>query len=185
MCFANSHSARRGRNANCQPQISAAFKLAFSDIGSRLKGTTWQERLRSLFHSFRKILQLHPNLAPFVATEMSYNASVDASLIDVAVSILEDAGFSEAGIGSAFKVVIVPTLEMSTTAPEKDWEELCQKQISAIDRMRRPKLGQDLNGLANNAFILRWSNGMTRPLDSSFDLWIDVTNAGLEAAVKK
>lgn len=78
-----------------------------------------------------------------------------------------------------------PTLEMCTTAPEKDWEALCQKQIGAIDRTRHPKMGQHLNELANNAFMLRWSNGTSRPLDSSFKLWLDVTLAGLEAAVSQ
>ena len=37
---------------------------------------------------------------------------------------------------------------------------------------------------ANKAFIVRWSNGTEVPLDTSFDLFIDVIILGLEQSLK-
>jgi TetR/AcrR family transcriptional regulator, tetracycline repressor protein len=49
-----------------------------------------------------------------------------------------------------------------------------------MDVMEHPTLARYLPKLANKAFIVRWSNGVEVPLDSSFDMFVDVIILGLE-----
>ena len=44
---------------------------------------------------------------------------------------------------------------------------------------------QNLPLLANKAFILRWDNGSTVPLDSSFERHVQMTIDGLEAFARR
>jgi TetR/AcrR family tetracycline transcriptional repressor len=48
----------------------------------------------------------------------------------------------------------------------------------------RPTLARYLPKLANKAFIMRWSNCVEVPLDSSFDMFVDVIILGLEQKLK-
>jgi TetR/AcrR family transcriptional regulator, tetracycline repressor protein len=50
--------------------------------------------------------------------------------------------------------------------------------------MECPTLARYLPQLANKAFILRWSNGSKVPMDSSFELFVDVIIMGLEQRLK-
>ena len=170
--------------------ISGAINLAFEGVAANLPGDKWQERLHSLLHAFRQVLRRHPNLAPFVAGEMAYNASFDAELLDEIVAILEDAGFAGTALAEAFNVVIVAmcgfsTQEMATPVSGQDWQDLCKQRINSVDQKRYRSLGRHLDVLANNALILRWSSGITQPLDGAFDMWVTVIIAGMEAMIQK
>ena len=75
------------------------------------------------------------------------------------------------------------TLELST-APAgagEAWAEACRAQIDAVDAGRHPHLVGRLDALRNRAFLLRWTDGRTQPLDGGFEAWIDVLLRGLEA----
>jgi hypothetical protein len=50
--------------------------------------------------------------------------------------------------------------------------------------MENPTLARYLPKLANRAFIMRWTNGTRVPLDSSFDMFVDVIILGLEQKLK-
>ena len=96
------------------------------------------------------------------------------------------------GIGEAlvdaFNVVVAAlcgfaTLELSTApaAPGEDWAAACRARIDAVDARQHPHLAGRLGALRNRAFLLRWTDGRTQPLDGGFEAWIDVPLRGLEA----
>jgi TetR/AcrR family transcriptional regulator, tetracycline repressor protein len=53
-----------------------------------------------------------------------------------------------------------------------------------LDVIQHQALARYLPRMANKAFIVRWSNGTEVPLDTSFDLFIDVIILGLEQSLK-
>ena len=168
--------------------LSGVIALALRDVAAELPAGPWQSRLRGLLQGFRAALRRHPQLAPLVANELAYNAAFDAPLLDRVVAALEDARFEGDALVDAFNVVIAAmcgfaTLELSTApaGPSAEWEAACRAQIDAVDRERLPHLGRHLDALRNRAFLLRWSGGQARPLDSGFEAWVDVLLRGLES----
>jgi AcrR family transcriptional regulator len=173
-----------GRNA----LIAGAVALAMQDAGTAVPGGTWQVRLRSLLQRFRAALRAHPRLAPIVASELVYNAALDAVLLDHVVCALEDAGFSGGGLVDTFNVVIAAmcgfaTLELSAPPDQgsEGWEAGCRERLSALRHDAHPALARHLPELRNKAFMLRWSSGTTHPLNNGFAAWCEVFIAGLEA----
>jgi TetR/AcrR family tetracycline transcriptional repressor len=174
--------------------LSGAIGLALSGIAPRLAGGSWQQRLRGVLKLFRDALRKHPNLAPSVASELASNLTLDAPLLDHVVAALEDAGFDGPALVDAFNVVMAAmcgfaTLELSTAPPgdadeRASWEAACRAEIDAVDAERHPHLSRHLPGLRNRAFLLRWTSGVKRPLDSGFEAWMDVVVAGLELHAK-
>jgi hypothetical protein len=104
------------------------------------------------------------------------------------LAALVHAGFAADALVDAYNVVIAAmcgfvTLELSTapTDAETGWEARCRAQIDAVDPQRHPTLRKHLRALRNRAFMLRWASGKEKPLDTSFDAWIDVLLRGLES----
>ncbi|MDE1179303.1 TetR family transcriptional regulator [Paraburkholderia sp.] len=166
--------------------LAGAVNLAMRGVADAvpLRGV-WQNRLRKLLGAFRAALRAHPKLAPAVASEMSYNASFDEALLERIVGMLEDAGFDGAALVDAFNVVVAAmcgfaTLELSSAPVTADWQTACRQHVSAVDKHRYKKLGRHLPALEDNAFLVRWTDGTEKPLDSGFDAWVDVIVLGLE-----
>ena len=144
---------------------------------------------------FRDALRKHPHLAPSVASELASNLTLDAPLLDHVVSALEDAGFEGSALVDAFNVVMAAmcgfaTLELSTAPPgdaeaRAAWEAACRAELEAVDADRHPHLARHLPALRNRAFLLRWTSGAQRPLDTGFEAWMDVVVAGLEQRAKQ
>jgi AcrR family transcriptional regulator len=171
--------------------ISGVISLAMNGVADDLGSGRWQNRLAALLHRYRAVLRCHPRLAPLVASELIYNATFDATMLDHLVQLLEDAGFDGPGLVDAYNVVFAAmcgfaTMELST-APAEDgeaWEAACRAQISRVDPLRQPALARHLDALRNRAFVLRWSSGDGRPLDSGFEAWVDVIVRGVESRVR-
>ncbi|VTU18232.1 TetR/AcrR family transcriptional regulator [Variovorax sp. PBL-E5] len=173
---------------NREALVAGAIGIALEGVADDLPAGDWQLRLGALLRKFRAALRRHPTLAPAVASQLAYNAAFDAPLLEHVVAALEDARFEGDALVDAFNVVIAAmcgfaTLELSTAPDGADasWEADCRARIDAIDPLHHPRLGEHAATLRNRTFLLRWSSGQERPLDSSFDAWVDVVLRGLES----
>ncbi|HVF63800.1 MAG TPA: TetR/AcrR family transcriptional regulator [Casimicrobiaceae bacterium] len=167
--------------------VSGVVALAMNDFARIDAGDRWQVRLRAILRQFRTLLRRHPGVAPLVANQLVTNLDVDRRRLDQIVAVLEDARFSGGGLVDAYNVVVAAmcgfaTLELSSMPADDvdDWQAACRRAIDAIDSARFPSLGRHVPALRNNAFMLRWSSGIDKPLDSSFEAWLDVIVGGLE-----
>lgn len=172
--------------------ISGSIALALEGVALDSENGSWQKRIAELLQRFRAALSAHPHLAPSVASELSYNSTFNASMLDQIIAALEEVPFEGGALVEAFNVVIAAmcgfaTLELSS-APEGQseiWEKACRAQIDAVDAHRFPHLTRYRDRLQNNAFFIRWSSGTERPLNNSFDAWVDVLISGLESRAQK
>ena len=171
------------RNALIGEIVGAALKdLAPKDVAS-----DWKESLRRMFRSFRARIREHPGIAPVIGVQLASNASVDFDMIEGVLSALRTAGFADAALPDAYNSVIgamagFTTLEFSLVPADghEEWSDGMRKTIQSVDRKSHPLTARLMPKLANKAFILRWENGTTVPLDGAFELFVDVFLTGLE-----
>jgi AcrR family transcriptional regulator len=167
--------------------IAGAVALALRGVGQRLPGGSWQLRLRAVLKRFRAALHRHPRLAPVIGTELISNSPLDLPMLEHIVGALEDAGFVEVALADAFNVVVAAmcgfvTLELAAAPAEHAdaWAQAHQQALRAIPAPTYPALARHLPRLRGKAFILRWTSGTSRPLNSAFEAWLDVIVGGLE-----
>ncbi len=167
--------------------LARVISYATRDIASPDVDQDWRDWLRAFLGSYRKSVQQHPNIAPLIGAQLIANGGIRADMIDRILTVLTKAGFADELLIDAYNVVISAQVGFVTQElaqlPADDleaWAEAHRKRISTIDVMAYPTLARHLPAMANRAFILRWSNGSTVPLDSSFDLFVDVVILGLE-----
>jgi AcrR family transcriptional regulator len=172
-----------GRNA----LLAAVVEHALHDIWPPRGRGRWQAWLRALFHRYRAAVRRHPNVAPLIGAQLVSNAGIGPELVERILATLADAGFSGNKLVDAYNTVIAAkvgfvTMELAA-APDEDrarWNAAMRARISDVDAAKLPVLARNLKRLGNRAFILRWENGITQPLDSSFRLYVEVFIAGLE-----
>ena len=152
---------------------------------------SWQQWLRELFIRYRKAIRENPAVAPLIGARIVSNGGVGPDLIEAIFGALANAGFRADDILDAFNVVIAAKVGFVTLefAPQPEdslkWRQAMQQRIHAVDAKQHPLLAHYLPQFANRAFMLRWDNGSTAPLDRSFDTYVDVVIEGLSAMLSR
>ncbi|MCA2013791.1 TetR/AcrR family transcriptional regulator C-terminal domain-containing protein [Cereibacter sphaeroides] len=147
----------------------------------------WQDWLRTLFTRYREAIARHPNAAPLIGVNLVSNASVDVDLVEGILSKLHEAGFRDEALVDAYNAVIggmvgFTTQEFAMVPPDAaDLEGYLTGFPAGIDAARHPMLAQMAGPMMGRAFILRWQNGATQPMDGAFAIYVEAFVAGLEA----
>jgi len=173
--------------ANRNELLSEVVGFALREVYLPPSNQSWQEWLRNLFHHYRDVVRLHPNIAPLIGASMLSPGALVPETIERILTVLSEAGFPDDQLADVYNVVIAAqvgfvTLELATLPSDdtETWSKDQKTRIGTIDVLRYPMLGRHLPALANRAFILRWTNGTEVPLDSSFGKFVDVIIRGLE-----
>jgi hypothetical protein len=113
-------------------------------------------------------------------------------LVEGILATLTDAGFEGEPLLEAYNCVVAAmlgflTMEFSPLPADNTqaWAEELRERVHTIRPLDHPVLTRNLSQLANKAFILRWDNGTTVPLDSSFERHVQITIDGLEAFARR
>lgn len=166
--------------------LAKAADAALSEIEER-PFANWQEALSQLFSDFRAAVRRHPNIAPLLGTQLVANAGINLKFIERILSALARAGFKDAALTNAYNVVIALLVGFTTQElaqmPGDDtiaWQDDVQSHLNTVDPEATPVLAANMTLLANHAFILRWDNGVTNPLDDSFEFAIATLINGFE-----
>ncbi|MEW5424632.1 TetR/AcrR family transcriptional regulator [Amorphus sp. 3PC139-8] len=147
----------------------------------------WRSWLKALFARYRNIIREHPNIAPLIGVQLVSNATVDLQLIESLLEKLYDAGFSGERLVAAYNTVIggmvgFATQEFAIVPPDVfELQEMMARSVLEAPADRFPHLHENAPRLLNRAFILRWENGATAPMESGFELYADALIAGLDA----
>lgn len=151
----------------------------------------WKEWLAELFRRCRKALKKHPNVAQLIGAQMVSNASVSTALVEGILLALEEAGFEGQALLETYNAVVAAMLGFATMefAPlpaenTEVWAASLKERVHAIRPLEHPALARHLPMMANQAFIVRWENGVTRPMDESFERYVRIFLDGLEAMAR-
>jgi TetR/AcrR family transcriptional regulator, tetracycline repressor protein len=164
----------------------ALRELEFPD--SRLP---WQEWVRELCRRFRRLAQNHRGVAKLIGSRLAVNAAnIGSEIIESILRALTRAGFNEVDIVDAFNVVVVAMLgfthqELSPEPEESEqWVADMRAKVNTVNFELHPLMARFLPLLSNRAFIVRWENGVTAPMEQSFEVYLDVVVRGLEALLE-
>ncbi|MCB6183716.1 TetR/AcrR family transcriptional regulator C-terminal domain-containing protein [Leeia sp. TBRC 13508] len=157
-----------------------------------LLSENWQQDLKNLFQNYRDAIQQHPNLAPLVGAQLTANAAVEWSQVEFILQVLVNAGFKEKALVNAYNTVVAGmtgfvTLEFGQLPAdeEEDWAKDIQQRLNLLDAKITPQLAKWLPLMKNQAFITRWQNGATQPLDTAFEFHVDTLIEGLKAQLAR
>jgi TetR/AcrR family tetracycline transcriptional repressor len=146
----------------------------------------WKAWLAELFYDSRKVVQRHPNIAPLMTSQLLSNAGANFKLVDRIFEVLERAGFKDAKLLAAYDIIITAqlgfvTMEYAALPSEdtKGWKKLMLQTVEQLDEKNYPHIHRHKAALANKHFILRWENGVTVPLDASFEAYVYTIVEGL------
>jgi AcrR family transcriptional regulator len=153
---------------------------------------TWQEWIAELFRRCRAAVHRHPNVAQLLGAQLVSNGSLPTALAEGVLAALVEAGFEGQPLLEAYNCVIAAmlgfvTMEFSPLPSDNTqaWAEELRERVHTIRPLDHPVLTRNLPLLANKAFIVRWDNGTTVPLDSSFERHIQIVIDGLEAFARR
>ena len=151
----------------------------------------WADWLMDLFRRYRTAIRRHPNAAPLLGARLVSNPGVQADLIEGVVWALERAGHVGPDLADAYNAVIAGmvgfvTLEFAR-APDDDaaaWRMSQHAHVATLTDGRYPAIARHAEALSGRAFILRWEDGVSRPLDSSFERFAAALICGLRRQTK-
>jgi TetR/AcrR family tetracycline transcriptional repressor len=152
----------------------------------------WQAWIAELFRRCRAAVRRHPNVAQLLGAQLVSNGSLPIELVEGVLAALTEAGFEGEALLEAYNCVIAAmlgflTMEFSPLPADNTqaWAEELRERVHTIRPLDHPVLTRNLPLLANKAFILRWDNGATVPLDASFERHVQMTIDGLEAFARR
>jgi len=152
----------------------------------------WQEWIAELFRRCRAAVRRHPNVAQLLGAQLVSNGSLPTELVEGVLAALVEAGFEGQPLLEAYNCVIAAmlgfvTMEFSPLPSDNTqaWAEELRERVHTIRPLDHPVLTRNLPLLANRAFIVRWDNGSTVPLDGSFERHIQIVIDGLEAFARR
>ena len=176
-----------GRNA----LLAAVVAMALRDIRPRGDPRDWQAWIAELLHGFRGAMRAHPNIAPLIGAQLVSNAAIDADLIEDILGALRHAGFGDERIVGAYNTVIAAmsgfaTMEFAPLPQDEpvQWAQEQARRVRELGSSLRPNLSGLMDRLENRAFILRWQNGRSAPLDDSFAAYVDCVVQGMQQMVR-
>lgn len=152
----------------------------------------WQAWIAELFRRCRATVRRHPNVAQLLGAQLVSNGSLPTELVEGVLAALVQAGFEDESLLEAYNCVVAAmlgfvTMEFSPLPSDNTqaWAEELRERVHTIRPLDHPVLTRHLPLLANKAFIVRWDNGSTVPLDSSFERHVQITIDGLEAFARR
>jgi TetR/AcrR family tetracycline transcriptional repressor len=170
--------------------LAAVCAAAQRDIVPPPREGEWQPWLRELFRRYRQAMHRHPHLAQLVGAQMLSNASLDLTLVDGILHMLQQAGCPEAQLVDLYNAVVAAlcgyaTIELAPLPAEDPdgWAADLQQRVHQIPAIGHPVLARHLPRMADRSFVLRWTPGRQQPLDGGFDAYVDVFVAGLAARI--
>ena len=171
--------------------LAEVVELVTSDLSPARFYDSWQEYLRLVFRKFRNGIRGHPHMAQLIGTHLIANPAVDLAFVERMLSALSHAGFRGNKLVAAYNTAIVSMVGFATQEfgpiPEEGteiWREDIRARLKSVTAESFPVLTQHMGLLQNKAFIVRWQNGTTAPLDASFEFFIDTVIKGLEAMLE-
>ncbi len=158
------------------------------EVPARRRRRAWQQSLRDLFNGFRAAVAAHPNAAPLIGTAVVSNTSMSFAFVEHLLGILSRAGLFGTTLVAGYNALIAALVgfvaQEFASMPKEDptaWQMSVQQRLLAIDRDAYPILAANLKLLSNQAFILRWQNGVDAPLEGSYAAFVEVIIGGIEA----
>ncbi|MEZ9439113.1 TetR/AcrR family transcriptional regulator [Vibrio atlanticus] len=147
----------------------------------------WHVWLTLLFQNYRGAVKHHPHIADLIGGRLLANAYQDPRLLEGIIAALLDANCPPSHIVPMYNTVIASmcgfvTMEFGHLPLDNadEWEAKLRGEAKKVENSEYPNLTRFLPQMMNASFILRWQNGYDKPMDESFNRYVDVFIDGLK-----
>ena len=166
--------------------LEATAALLFDDLElPDDRAMAWDEWLYETAHRWRNQLQRHPNLAPLIGNQLTVSPPA-LPFVERILRVLTDAGLRDQRLLHSYNAFIGcligwVSLELSSSAsPQSESEARFDSEISQLNKNLFPAVTGNLEAIRNQAFMVRWADGVSNPLDGSFDAVITMVIRGIK-----
>ncbi|MCU1437681.1 MAG: tetR 1 [Naasia sp.] len=155
---------------------------------------SWQRSLSDCAHQMRAVMHRHPNFSSIFGAQLGVDIVPSMPFVETLVGTLTKAGFEDSSIvrvfnafsGSVFGWV---SIELSSVPKavgrDENWQKALTDDLESLDPTVYPHTVRVLPLLANRAFMMRWTSGVTNPLDQSFDFLLGLLISGFEVELER
>lgn len=147
----------------------------------------WRQWMAELARRYRQNAFAHPDVARLVSLERA-RGNESLKIPDAIVGVLATLGLGDqmvhaynALMGAVRGFVVMELAPRSEPESKADVEA----DLRSLDPERFPHLSAHLPQLADRALSVRWSDGIERPLDDSFEYLVDMLLDALEARLPR
>lgn len=149
----------------------------------------WETWARETAHNYRTACHREPHVAHLLGSHI-LNDGGSVAIVEAMTAHLLAAGIPEDDLVHTYNALagsIVGFVDIELARPlsdtaRSDAEELADLR-DKINEDEHPHLLPRFNDFAGRAFSMRWTNGVTRPMDDTFDALLDILLAGVRARI--
>lgn len=167
--------------------LEATAALLFDDLElPDDRAMTWDEWLYDTAHRWRDQLRQHPNLAPIIGNQLTVSPPA-LPFVERVLRVLTDAGLRDQNLLHSYNTYIGcligwVSLELSNSANSQgESESQFDSEISQLNRNLFPAVTGNLDVMRNRAFMIRWADGVSNPLNDSFDVMMTLVILGIKS----
>lgn len=176
---------------NRERVLALAVDLALSEMSlGDPAAVAWQDWLAAAARELRRVVHAHPAIAPLLASRLLVSPPTLPS-VEAVLACLGRAGFAGVDLAAAYNSFVASLIgwvcvEMAAPADAPgEWQEDFRAAIASIDAADFPMIAANRDVLADQAVGLRWHGGRDRPLDSAFEMTVEVWLTGLEQSPRR
>ncbi len=149
------------------------------------EGLDWQEWMRELGRRYRRNAHAHPHVARLISVERARNTN-SMRIPDLVLGKLATIGVEDelvdtynAVVGAVQGFVVMELARI----PEPDSPSVrsTEQEIRSLDPEQFPNITAHMDEVADNCLSIRWSDGVQKPLDDSFDFLLTLLIDGVAA----
>jgi AcrR family transcriptional regulator len=149
----------------------------------------WETWARDMAHNYRAACHREPHVAHLLGSHI-LNDGGSVAIVEGMTAHLLAAGVPEADLvhtynalaGSLVGFVDIELARPLSDTPRSDEDELgvLRARVNDADH---PNLAPRFDQFAGRAFSMRWTNGVVRPMDETFETLLDILLAGVRARI--
>ena len=145
----------------------------------------WQEWMRELGRRYRRNAHANPHVARLISVERARNTN-SMRIPDLVLGKLAEIGVEDelvdtynAVVGAVQGFVVMELARI----PEPDSPSVrsTEQEIRSLDPEQFPHITAHMDEVADNCLSIRWSDGVQKPLDDSFEFLLTLLIEGVAA----
>lgn len=147
----------------------------------------WREWMFEVGRRYRRNAHAHPQVARLISVERVRNIN-SMRIPDLVLGRLAELGLGDqlvhaynALVGAVQGFVVMELARIDD--PDAPSARATEQEIRSLDPTRFPSITAHLDEVADNCLSIRWSDGVQRPLDDSFEFLLQLLVDGISARV--
>ena len=149
----------------------------------------WETWARELAHNYRSACHREPNVAHLLGSHI-LNDGGSVAIVEAMTAHLLAAGLPEEELVHMYNALtgsLVGFVDIELARPVSDdsrTDDMERRDLRArVNNDEHPNLSPRFDDFAGHAFSMRWTNGVTRPMDDTFEMLLDILLSGVKSRI--